>query len=93
MTEGMTNAMLPERTHSWACSQRSLHRERETLGTMRRDAFCTWGLTFDLSGVPEARPLEGRVRRLSHLMLNSKVRVLHSPFWLAHCSCSTARST
>jgi hypothetical protein len=27
------------------------------------------GLTFDLSGVPKARPLEGRVRAHSHFFL------------------------
>ena len=52
MAEGESDAGLPKTIHSRACSQRSLHYKRETLATMRRDVFCNWGLTFDLSGPP-----------------------------------------
>ena len=52
MAEGESDTVLPMTIHSRACLQRSLHCKRETLATVRRDVFCNWGLTFDLSGWP-----------------------------------------
>ena len=66
MAEGESGTVLPKTIHSRACLQRSVHMKRETLATTRRDVFCNWGLTFDLSRVPKARPLEGRVRPATH---------------------------
>ena len=66
--------MLPKRTHSRACLQRSLHTKRETLATTRRDVFGNWGLTLDISGVPRARPLDGLVRALVELKPNGNHR-------------------